>query len=116
MSRTDTADSTDGAPCPGRWTLLTNHGHVLVALHLNPDLRQREIAELVGITEGGVQRILHDLEQAGCLAVERIGRRNHYDIDSLHELSHPLESAGTVGELLRRLAPQPGSATRDRAA
>ena len=44
------------------WTFLTNHAHVLIAISRNPELRQRDIGELVGITEGAVQRILHELE------------------------------------------------------
>jgi DNA-binding MarR family transcriptional regulator len=33
------------------WTFLTNHAHVLLAIARDPDLRLRDIAELVGITE-----------------------------------------------------------------
>ena len=46
-----------------RWTFLTNHSHVLVVLHDNPDLVLREVAVQVGITERAVQRIIQDLEQ-----------------------------------------------------
>lgn len=89
----------------GRWTFLTNQGHVLVALSLNPDLRQRDIARLVGITEGAVQRILAELEECGFIEVNRVGRRNHYRVRTDLHLRHPLESEHTVGELLQRLAP-----------
>ena len=30
------------------WTFLTNHGHVLVCIAQNPDIRITEIADLVG--------------------------------------------------------------------
>ena len=33
------------------WTFLTNHGHVLVCIAQNPDIRITEIASLVGIGE-----------------------------------------------------------------
>jgi DNA-binding MarR family transcriptional regulator len=83
------------------WTIFTNHGHVLVAVSRDPDLRQREIADLVGITEGAVQRILHELEQAGYIRAERVGRRNRYMIVADQPLRHPLERDHTVGEILR---------------
>jgi len=83
-----------------QWQFLTNHTHVLVAIHRDPDIRQREIADAVGITEGAVQRIVHELEEAGCLSHERIGRRNHYNIDIACDLRHPLELNHTIGELL----------------
>lgn len=82
------------------WQYLTNHAHVLVAINRDPDMRQREIAQAVGITEGAVQRIVHDLEAAGVLSHERIGRRNHYDIAIDCDLRHPLELNHTIGELL----------------
>lgn len=87
------------------WTFLTNHSHVLLALYRDADLRQREIADLVGITEGAVQRILHELESDGYLDVERVGRRNHYVVHTDLGLRHPLEHDHTIGELLERLAP-----------
>lgn len=101
---------------PARWTFLTNHAHVLLALYRQPDLRQRDIAELVGITEGAVQRILCDLEQAGYLDAERIGRRNRYRIHPDLSLRHPLESHHTVGELLEPLAPERPSVIAERVA
>lgn len=99
----------EGATKPGveeaRWSFLTNHGHVLLALHCDPDLRQRDIAHAVGISEGGVKRILQDLYTCGYLEVRRIGRRNHYEVNANHSLRHPLEASHTVGELLHKLAP-----------
>lgn len=93
-------------PEPARptWTFLTNHGHVLFALRLNPELRQRDISAVVGITPGAVQRILDDLEAGGYLRREKVGRRNRYEVISEVPLRHPLESHHTVGELLAVLA------------
>jgi len=92
---------------PGRgWTFLTNHGHVLLALYRNGDLRQRDIARLVGITEGAVHRILAELDDCGYVEIERIGRRNHYRVNASLGLRHPIEADHCIGELLERLAPQ----------
>ncbi len=82
------------------WQFLTNHTHVLVTIRRNPDIRQREIAAQVGITEGAVQRIVHELEASGCLSHTRVGRRNRYKIVDDSSLRHPLERKHTLGELL----------------
>jgi len=85
------------------WTFLTNHAHVMVALSRDPDLRQRDLSYVVGITPGAVQRILDDLEHAGYLRRQKVGRRNHYDIIDRIPMRHPLEGQHTVGELLDML-------------
>lgn len=84
-----------------RWTFLTNHAHVLIAISQDPDARQRDIAYVVGITIGAVQKILHDLEEAGYLVTERVGRRNRYQIVDNQPLRHPLENQHTISELIR---------------
>ena len=96
----------DPEPELPRWTFLTNHAHVLVAISRDPDLRQRDIAHVVGITPGAVVKILHDLEESGAVKVERIGRRNRYHLDPTVLLRHPLESSHSVGELLEPLRPE----------
>lgn len=83
-----------------RWTFLTNHSHVLILLSQDPTLVLREVAARVGITERAVQRIISDLEEAGFLERERLGRRNRYRIRSNQSLRHPIESHHTVGELI----------------
>ena len=85
------------------WTFLTNHAHVLLAIHRNPELRQRDISHAVGITIGAVQRIIHELEEGGYIESERIGRRNHYRVTADKPLRHPLESDHTIADLLRTL-------------
>ncbi len=82
------------------WTFLSNHSHVLVALAKGPNLSLREVALLVGITERSVQRIVTDLEEAGYLTKEKVGRNNQYSIKEKIPLRHPLEKHCDVGELL----------------
>lgn len=86
------------------WTLLSNHGHVLVCLARDPHMRLRDVASRVGITERAVQRIIHDLEQADMLTREREGRRNHYRINARQPLRHQLEQPHTVGELIQAVS------------
>ena len=89
------------------WTFLSNHAHVLLCLSRNPELRMRDAAELVGITERAVQRIVAELEAAGILTRERDGRRNHYIIHADKSLRHPLEAHCAIATLLDALAPAP---------
>ncbi|MEM7273197.1 MAG: winged helix-turn-helix domain-containing protein [Actinomycetota bacterium] len=85
------------------WTFLTNHAHVLIAISRDPELRQRDIAYVVGITVGAVQRIIHELEDGGYLKTEKIGRRNRYQVDLSRHLRHPLEDQHTVKDLVESL-------------
>ena len=82
------------------WTFLSNHGHVLVAIHEQPDARLRDIAARVGISERAVQLIVHDLEQAGYVVKERSGRRNHYTVTKGLHLRHPAERESSIDDLL----------------
>ncbi len=82
------------------WTLLTNHAHVLFCISEDPDIRLRDVADRVGITERAAQRIVAELEEAGYITHERQGRRNHYHVDSEARLRHPVEDHVSVGQLL----------------
>ena len=83
------------------WTFLSNHGHVLICIARDSDVRVREIAQAVGITERAVQRILGELEEAGVIVRMRKGRRTHYRINEHLPLRHPIESDHSVGHLMR---------------
>lgn len=94
-----------------RWTFLTNHAHVLVCIAEEPDVRGRDIAARVGITERSAQSIVADLVEEGYVTRVREGRRNHYEVDPNAPLRHPLEEDHTIGELLvtlGRLRPRRG--------
>ncbi|EKJ99166.1 hypothetical protein RBSH_05531 [Rhodopirellula baltica SH28] len=84
-----------------RWTFLTNHAHVLIALHARPDLVLREVAVEVGITERAVQRIVQDLEGEGFIRREKVGRKNHYEVLTDQALRHPIEAHRNIGDLLK---------------
>ena len=83
-----------------QWNFLSNHGHVILCLAEEPEIRLRDVAERVGITERSVHNIVTDLEAAGIITRHRQGRRNHYDVDLDQPLRHPLEAHCTVRELL----------------
>jgi hypothetical protein len=82
------------------WTFLTNHAHVLVCIAQDPDIRGRDIAALVGITERAVQAIVADLAEEGYVTRTKVGRRNRYAVNGDAPLRHPLEHDHTIGELL----------------
>lgn len=94
---------TEAEPRLPSWTFLTNHAHVLIAISRNPEIRQRDVAQAVGVTVGAVQRIIHELEDEGYITSERVGRRNRYHIMSDKPLRHPLEDQHTVDELIKVL-------------
>lgn len=85
------------------WTFLTNHSHVLLCIADDPDVRLRDVAQKVGITERAAQRIVAELEAAGYLSHERVGRRNRYEVHANLPLRHPLEDHLEIGALLRVL-------------
>jgi hypothetical protein len=94
---------------PRQWTFLSNHGHVLVCLALDPKARLRDVAASVGITERAVQKIVGDLEAAGVVVRQRSGRRNTYRLNGSVPLRHPLVAHRSVGTLLSLVAERTGS-------
>ena len=98
----------------GRWTFLSNHGHVLVSLARDPDARTRDVAAAVGITERAVQQIIHDLVEQGYVEKVKVGRRNRYTVVRSAHLRHQQVSRITLGKFLDllvspTLARAPGS-------
>ncbi|MBT8036028.1 MAG: winged helix-turn-helix domain-containing protein [Verrucomicrobiae bacterium] len=85
------------------WTFLTNHSHVIICLVRDPEMRVRDLAAEIGITERAVLRILAELEAEGVLDKSRKGRRNHYTIDLDFPLRHRLESQYTLSKLTKSL-------------
>lgn len=86
------------------WTLLTNHGHVLLAVAAQPDARVADVAAQVGITPRATLSILRDLEDAGYVARSRSGRRTHYAVNPERPFRHPSTATHQVGELIALLA------------
>jgi predicted transcriptional regulator len=87
------------------WNLLTNHANVLLCVTEEPDIRLRELAVKVSISERAVKRIVADLEEAGFISRERQGRRNHYLVHSDVTISGPMTRGLQLGALLSALLP-----------
>lgn len=82
------------------WTFLTNHARVLVLISQDSEIRLRDLSAAIGITERSAQRIVAELEEAGYLTHERVGRRNLYQVSLDARLRHPHEQDVEVGLLL----------------
>jgi DNA-binding IclR family transcriptional regulator len=87
-----------------RWTFLTNYGHVLLCIARDPEVRMRDIAAQVGITERAAQAIVGDLVDDGYLERSRTGRRNTYEVHADAPMRHPASAGHSVGELLSVLS------------
>ena len=88
-----------------RWTFITNHGHVLLAIARDPRSTLREIADAVRITERAAFRIIDELATEGYITKRKVGRCNVYEIHANRPLRHPLEEHEHVGALIRLVTP-----------
>ena len=84
-----------------RWRFVSNHTQVLLCIARDQDVRMRDLAQTVGVTERSAQRIVADLVEAGFVERERIGRRNRYSINADRQMMrHPAQDGHEIGELL----------------
>lgn len=88
-----------------KWTFLTNHAQALVCIANDREVRLREIAERIGITERAVHRIVVELADAGYVTRERNGRRNQYTVRPELPIHDPVAQNRdqSVGQLLEVL-------------
>jgi DNA-binding MarR family transcriptional regulator len=82
------------------WSFLTNHGRALLCIAQNPDIRLREIATDLGITERHAYAIVTDLTAAGYIVKEREGRRNRYQVQSHLALPELPDREQAIGDVL----------------
>lgn len=83
------------------WTFLTNHAHVLLCIAQDVEIRLRDLAAKVGITERAVQRIVSELELTGYITRQRNGRRNRYQVHTQQPLRHAIEEHRSVKDLMQ---------------
>jgi hypothetical protein len=86
------------------WTFLTNHGHVLVCIAQNPEVRIAEIARLVGIGERAAHRLVNDLVVGQYVIRSKLGRRNTYEVRLDAPMRHPLEASHRLAEVFGPLS------------
>jgi hypothetical protein len=88
------------SPDSKNWHFLTSHSQVLLCISRDPEVRLRDVAATVGITERATQRIVSDLVEAGYVTRTRIGRRNRYAVNTDVPMRHPAQDGHEIGELL----------------
>lgn len=91
-------------PARDGWTFLTNHGYVLMTIADDPEIRLRDIAAAVGITERAAQHIVSDLNEAGYITIHKVGRRNRYSVHADTPMRHPSMENVAVKKLLKLLS------------
>jgi len=85
------------------WRFVTNHTQVLLCIAQDSDVRLRDIAQIVGITERAAQRIVADLIESGYVESERVGRRNRYRTRLDIAMRHPAQDGHQIKELIELL-------------
>lgn len=86
------------------WTFLSNHGRALLCIARDPEIRLRDIAGALGITERRAYDIVNDLAEGEYVIKERDGRRNRYQVQDHLPLPEDPEHEQAIGEVLRLLA------------
>jgi DNA-binding MarR family transcriptional regulator len=92
---------------------VTNHAAVLLCIARDPELRLRDLADEVGITERAAQRIVRDLVEAGYLERRRVGRRNVYAVRPHQHMRHRVVQHHEIDSLLSVLGDPDGQRGRE---
>ncbi len=82
------------------WSFLTHHARALLLIAHDPDVRLRDIAAALDVTERTAFGLVADLTAAGYVVKEREGRRNRYQIQAHLPLPDPIHPERTIGEIL----------------
>jgi DNA-binding Lrp family transcriptional regulator len=89
------------------WSFITNHALVLTVIARHPRRTLRDIGDTVGITERAAHKIINDLEEAGYVSKEKVGRCNVYRIHPEVPLKERVKSDAAARELLAMLGWKP---------
>ncbi len=84
----------------GEWSFFTNHARVLICIARDPDVRLRDLAATLRITERSVYGIVTDLVEAGYVVKDKDGRRNRYRVEAQLPLPEHIGRERTIGEVL----------------
>jgi hypothetical protein len=85
------------------WSLISNHGHALICIAEQPDIRIWELAQRINVRERSAQRIVNQLVDAGYLTRhqhDHHGARITYAVNRDHHLRRAHLSAYTVADLV----------------
>jgi DNA-binding IclR family transcriptional regulator len=82
------------------WSFLTNHARALLFIAHDPDVRLRDLADALDVTERTAYGLVVDLTDAGYVVKEKAGRRNRYHIQQHLPLREAISRERTIGEVL----------------
>jgi DNA-binding IclR family transcriptional regulator len=82
------------------WSFLTNHARALVFIAQHPDVRLRDLAVALDVTERTAYGIVVDLTKSGYVVKEKDGRRNRYHIQEHLPMRDSIGRERTIGEVL----------------
>ena len=85
------------------WNFLTNHGRALLCIARDPEVRLRDIATSLDITERRAFGIITDLTEGGYVVKFKEGRRNRYKIEAHLPLQESTGRDQAIGEVLQLL-------------
>lgn len=83
-----------------QWTFLSNHGRALLCIARDPEIRLRDIATELGLTERSSYAIVSDLAEGGYITKHRDGRRNRYEVQAHLPLPEAESRDLAIGEVL----------------
>ncbi|MBO0759310.1 MAG: winged helix DNA-binding protein [Bradyrhizobiaceae bacterium] len=84
----------------GEWSFLTSHARALVCIARDPDVRLRDLAAALDVTERTAFGIVNDLTEGGYVIKEKDGRRNRYRVQHDLPLPRRFPREPTIGEVL----------------
>lgn len=85
------------------WSFLTKHALVLSLIAKQPRITAHELAELIGVTERVVRKIIADLYAEGYISKKRVGRGVRYRISADRPLRHDTHGEIVIGDFLELL-------------
>ncbi len=85
------------------WSFLTNHARALLYIAQDPDVRLRDIAAAIDVTERTAFGIVADLTDEGYVEKHKEGRRNRYQIQDHLPLVDSVVAERPIGEILNLL-------------
>ena len=85
------AEATDTSPSTREFSFLTNHGKAAAPDRARPADPHAGHRRLLDITERATQRIVAELDRAGYIERERVGRRNRYTVSTHRALGLPTQ-------------------------
>lgn len=77
---------------------LTSNAEVLLCISSDPEIRIRDLARQIGITERRAQGVVSELVKTGYLTRERIGRRNRYRVKRGSTLADRIDAISTLAD------------------